>query len=146
MQTNRSSNAFLTGKQMAADFARARGQQNNYNRSRLTYAETFESRTQRLCIKMVELLTAKPRILQLVREFERRGPAKGQDFWQQMLDVMGISCDTPQHQIAHIPTKGPHNHSGKSSAWLGGRLVARAYDWSETIRLSHSDPFHLDRH
>lgn len=79
----------------------------SYDRRRLTYSETFESRFQRSCIKLIELLTAKPRIYRLVQEFEGRGPVKGQAFWDQILDVMGITCTTPSSQIANIPSKGP---------------------------------------
>lgn len=79
----------------------------SYDRSRLTYAETFGTARQQRCIRMIELLTAKPQIYRMVREFEERGPAKGQDFWAQMLDVMGIACETPADQISNIPTSGP---------------------------------------
>ncbi|NET73463.1 MAG: acyltransferase, partial [Sphaerospermopsis sp. SIO1G2] len=35
-----------------------------------------------------------------------RMPAPRQAFWEQMLDVMGISCDTPPAQLANIPDSG----------------------------------------
>lgn len=105
MQSNRTQNPVLIDQQ-SAPVAKANGPQQSYDRTRLTYAETFESRWKRSCIQLIECLTAKPRILRLVREFERRGPAEGQAFWGQMLDVMGITCDTPTEQLTNIPRTG----------------------------------------
>ena len=102
--TDINSTPLTTARALSGQTARARA--SNYDLNRLTYAETFDSAWKRTCIKTIETLTAKPRILRLVKEFERRGPGKGQAFWQQMLDVMGIACETPPDQLAHIPEKG----------------------------------------
>ena len=61
-----------------------------YNRSSLTYSNTFDSPVKRNIIRLIELLTGKIRIARLVRRFERMGSFKGQAFWRATLDVMGI--------------------------------------------------------
>lgn len=106
MQLNRTQDPSLISKQHSVAVAKPHEPHQSYDRRRLTYAETFESRWKRSCIQFIEFLTAKPQILRLVREFERRGPAKGQAFWQQMLDVMGITCDSSEDELANIPETG----------------------------------------
>lgn len=59
-------------------------------------------------------------ILSLIKEFERRGPAKGQAFWQQMLDVMGMACETPPDQLAHVQKDvRPRQSQGQSGPRMG---------------------------
>ena len=78
-----------------------------YNRSSLTYSNTFDSPVKRNIIRLIELLTGKIRIARLVRRFERMGSFKGQAFWRATLDVMGIDLLTPADQLARIPKTGP---------------------------------------
>lgn len=79
-----------------------------YDRRSLTYSNTFESGLKRNTIRLIELLTAKPRIARRVRSFEKRGEIPtGQAFWEGCMDVMGIDIQTPAEQIAKIPKTGP---------------------------------------
>ncbi len=78
-----------------------------YDKSKLSYANTFENSFQRLVIQTMELLTARLRILRRIRRFEAQGVPFGQPFWKQALDSMGIRLLTPQEQIARIPREGP---------------------------------------
>ncbi|MBD0864722.1 MAG: lysophospholipid acyltransferase family protein [Rhodobacteraceae bacterium] len=78
-----------------------------YDRRSLSYASTFEDPAKATVIRILEWMTGKITILRLVREFERRGAPRGQAFWRACLDVMGIELTTPQHQLDHIPPKGP---------------------------------------
>jgi len=96
----------VEGRSLSALTARNDAAAPTYDRSRLTYAATFDSPWKRSCIKLIELLTARPKLSRLVTEFERRGHAEGQAFWDQMLDVLGITCNTPPAQLANIPASG----------------------------------------
>lgn len=78
-----------------------------YDRRRLSYATTFDSRFQRTVVQTMELLTGKLHLLKLIRKFEAMGVPEGQAFWAQALDIMGISLETPQEQIDRIPAEGP---------------------------------------
>tara|TARA_B100001093_G_scaffold119759_1_gene112442 strand:+ start:2508 stop:3407 length:900 start_codon:yes stop_codon:yes gene_type:complete len=78
-----------------------------YDKSRLSYANTFGNPFQRITIKTIELLTARMRLLRKIRRFEANGVPSGQAFWKQALDIMGIKLMTPPEQISRIPPKGP---------------------------------------
>jgi len=78
-----------------------------YDKGRLSYAGTFTDPWKSNTIRTIEWLTAKPKLLSLIRKFERRGAPTGQPFWPQALDIMGIKVGTPPEQIAHIPPTGP---------------------------------------
>jgi putative hemolysin len=79
----------------------------SYDRRRLSYAHTFENPYQVRAIQIMELLTGKLRLLNLIRRFEALNVPVGQGFWKQALDVMGIAMATPDEQIANIPKEGP---------------------------------------
>ena len=81
------------------------GQQ--YDRSALTYSETFDSNVRRVVIRSMEWMTGKVSVIRMVREFEKRPPATGQAFWRAVLDVMRIELKTPEQQLANIPETGP---------------------------------------
>ena len=55
----------------------------------------------------MEWATGKPRLLRLIRRFEREGVDVGQRFWPHALEVMGIALETPDAQVARIPATGP---------------------------------------
>lgn len=78
-----------------------------YDRSRLSYATTFTNPLSSRVIRTMEWLTGKPRLLGLIRRFEREGVEHGQGFWPHALRVMGIDLLTPPEQVAHIPKTGP---------------------------------------
>lgn len=78
-----------------------------YDRRRLSYATTFTNPVQQTIIQAMELLTAKPKLLRLIRRFEAAGVPHGQAFWGQALKVMGIDVQTPAEEIANIPPDGP---------------------------------------
>ncbi len=85
----------------------AQAQSRPYDKRRLSYAGTFSSPFKVGTIRALEWLTAKARLLHLIRKFEKRGAPFGAQFWPQALDVMGIEVTTPPEQIALIPRTGP---------------------------------------
>ena len=78
-----------------------------YDKRNLSYAGTFTNPWKAFGIRSLEWMTGKIPLLRLVRRFERIGPATGQAFWAQALDLMGIDLLTPQSQITKIPLTGP---------------------------------------
>lgn len=78
-----------------------------YDRSSLTYSNTFDSPARRTIIKTIEWFTGKIHIIRMIRKFERQGKFHGQAFWRGALDVMGIDLITPQEQLDNIPNTGP---------------------------------------
>lgn len=78
-----------------------------HDRRSLSYANTFPSPWRRRAIRAVEWATARRRIVARVEAFERRGAPRGQAFWAQALEVMGIEVLTPDAQVARIPREGP---------------------------------------
>jgi putative hemolysin len=84
-----------------------KGDRRVYDRRSLTYANTFPNPWMRGTIKSIEWLTGKVTILRRVRQFERMGEFKGQEFWPATMRVMGIHLRTPQYQLDRIPAEGP---------------------------------------
>jgi len=78
-----------------------------YDKRRLSYAGTFTNPIKANTIRAIEWLTAKPRLLYLIRKFERQGAPHGQPFWPKGLRIMGIDVLTPDVEIARIPPTGP---------------------------------------
>lgn len=78
-----------------------------YDGRRLSYANTFTNPVSRRVIQTMELLTGKFRLLHLIRKFEAKGVPHGQAFWAQALDIMGVTLETPEAEIARIPATGP---------------------------------------
>jgi len=78
-----------------------------YDRGKLSYSGTFTNPVQANIIRVLEWLTGKPRLLYLIRKFEKEGVETGQEFFAHALRVMGIDLQTPAEQIARIPAKGP---------------------------------------
>jgi len=78
-----------------------------YDKGRLSYAGTFTNPWKANTIRAIEWITAKWKLLRLIRKFEKRGAPVGQAFWPQALDIMGITVTTPPEQIARIPKEGP---------------------------------------
>lgn len=82
-------------------------QQAPYDKRKISYANTFRNPWKANTIRALEWATGKIPLLRMVRRFERMGPAEGQAFWRQALDIMGISLLTPAAEIARIPASGP---------------------------------------
>ncbi|MEL6609809.1 MAG: lysophospholipid acyltransferase family protein [Pseudomonadota bacterium] len=78
-----------------------------YDKRKLSYAGTYNSRWQSILIRTLEWCTGKITLLRRIRAFERMGPATGQKFWQQARGLMQIDLRTPREQIEHIPATGP---------------------------------------
>ncbi len=97
-----------------------------YDRSELTYANSFPQMGKRIFIKTVETFTARFRLLYHMRHWENN-PNKNPHFWTSVLDEMDIQVETPTDQLENIPDKGPivvvcnHPHGlvdGLVLAWL----------------------------
>lgn len=78
-----------------------------YDGRRLSYSTTFTNPWKVFAIRTLEWMTAKFYLLRCIRAFERQGVPKGQAFFAQALEVMGISLQTPADEIANIPPTGP---------------------------------------
>ena len=102
-----------------------------FDRSRLSYATTFDDPWRAGAIRGIEWATGKARLLRLVRRFEAEGIPHGHAFWERALDVMGIDVLTPAREVERIPATGPvvvvanHPHGlvdGMVMAELVGRV------------------------
>lgn len=78
-----------------------------YDMRRLSYAGTFQNPFKATAIRVIEWLTAKPKLLSMARSFERSGAPFGAPFWPKAVKHMGIRIDTPDNEIANIPATGP---------------------------------------
>jgi putative hemolysin len=78
-----------------------------YDMRRLSYAGTFKNPLKAGTIRVIEWLTAKVQLLQLIRAFEKSGAPFGAPFWPKAIRHMGIRIDTPPDEIARIPPTGP---------------------------------------
>ncbi|MCX7889646.1 MAG: lysophospholipid acyltransferase family protein [Rhodobacteraceae bacterium] len=74
---------------------------------RLSYAGTFKNPIKANAIRTIEWLTAKPTLLRMIRDFERKGAPFGSPFWPKAIRHMGIDILTPPEEIARIPPTGP---------------------------------------
>lgn len=77
-----------------------------YDKGRLSYAGTFSNPWKANTIRVIEWVTAKWRLLYLIRKFEREGAPFGSPFWPKAIKQMGIRIDTPPEEIARIPATG----------------------------------------
>ncbi len=78
-----------------------------YDRSSLTYSNSFDAPLTAAVIRGIEWMTGKLSIIRMIRDFERRGAPTGQPFWRASLDTMGIDLLTPDAQLENIPLDGP---------------------------------------
>ena len=78
-----------------------------YDKRKLSYANTFPNPWQANTIRAIEWVTGKPRLLRMIRRFEKSGVPEGQEFWGKALRAMGLDIQTPDEQIGRIPRDGP---------------------------------------
>ncbi|MEM9436246.1 MAG: lysophospholipid acyltransferase family protein [Pseudomonadota bacterium] len=78
-----------------------------YDKRKLSYAGTFTNPWQAGIIRAMEWCTGKITLLRRIRQFERIGPATGQNFWKQARGLMKIDLQTPRVEIERIPATGP---------------------------------------
>ncbi len=103
---------------------------NKYDMRRLSYAGTFTNPAKVVTIRAIEWITAKVKLLQMIRSFEKSGAPVGVTFWSKAVAHMGIRIDTPPEEIARIPKTGPvvvvanHPH-GLVDGMIMGELVSR---------------------
>ncbi len=79
----------------------------HYDRGVLSYATSFDSPIRSGFIRSVEWMTGKLQVVRMIREFERRGPYQGQEFWTSALDVLGVDIQTPAEELEKLPASGP---------------------------------------
>ncbi len=103
---------------------------NKYDMRRLSYAGTFTNPAKVITIRALEWLTAKVKLLSMIRSFEKSGAPVGVAFWTKAVRHMGIRIDTPPEEIARIPATGPvvvvanHPH-GLVDGMIMAELVSR---------------------
>ena len=101
-----------------------------YDMRRLSYAGTFSNPFKAGSIRLIEWITAKVTLLQLIRKFEASGAPFGAPFWPKAIRTMGIDIQTPAAEIAQIPASGPvvlvanHPH-GLVDGMIMAEIVAR---------------------
>ena len=101
-----------------------------YDRRRLTYSNTFDSRAKAYTIRAIEWLTGKVTIIRMLRQFQKKAPHEPREFWGDALDVMQIELQTPRDQIERIPAEGPviivsnHPH-GMVDGMVMSHLISR---------------------
>ncbi|MFK5996749.1 MAG: lysophospholipid acyltransferase family protein [Rhodobacterales bacterium] len=97
-----------------------------YDKSQLTYANSFPHLGKRIFIKTVETLTARFQLLYHMHHWENN-PDKNPHFWTSIFDEMDIKVIAAPEQIDNIPATGPivvvcnHPHGlvdGLVVAWL----------------------------
>lgn len=101
-----------------------------YDMRRLSYAGTFKNPVKVLTIRSLEWMTAKVKLLRMIRSFEKSGAPVGVTFWPKAIRHMGIRIDTPPEEIARIPKTGPvvvvANHpSGLVDGMIMAEMVSR---------------------
>ena len=92
---------------MAPPAVPLRDTEQRYDMRRLSYAGTFTNPFKAGSIRAIEWLTAKLKLLSMIRSFERSGAPVGVAFWSKAIRHMGIRIDTPDEEIARIPKTGP---------------------------------------
>ena len=92
---------------MAPRAVSRQGAERRYDMRRLSYAGTFTNPFKAGSIRTIEWLTAKLKLLSMIRSFERSGAPVGVAFWSKAIRHMGIRIDTPPEEIARIPATGP---------------------------------------
>jgi putative hemolysin len=101
-----------------------------YDMRRLSYAGTFTNPVKANTIRAIEWMTAKPKLLSMIRSFEKSGAPFGAPFWPKAIRHMGIVIETPPEEIALIPPTGPlvvaSNHpSGLVDGMVLAEMVSR---------------------
>ena len=77
-----------------------------FDRSELTYANSFPQFYKRWFIMFIEAITARYYLLYKMRKWERN-PNKHPDFWYSVLEEMNIKLTTSKEEIDRIPAEGP---------------------------------------
>lgn len=129
-----------TTSDSVSDASNPAGSVHVLNRGALSYANTFESPVKRTIVHLIEWLTGKIVIINMVRRFEKGGPYEGSAFWVAALKIMGIRIKTPEDQLDHIPQTGPvilvanHPHGMVDGMVLAGLLGKRREDYKILTR------------
>lgn len=103
-----------------------------YDKSELTYANSFPQFSKRWFIKVIEILTARYYLLYKMRRWER-AKNKNPDFWASILEEMNIELTTPLEDIKRIPASGSliiisnHPH-GLIDGLVMARLISQVRD------------------
>lgn len=103
-----------------------------YDKSELTYANSFPQWYKRFFIKTVEWTTARPFLYRRMRRFQNNRSV-GHQFWKDVLDEMNIQLMTPDADYKRIPSKGPviivsnHPH-GLIDGLVMGTMLSKVRD------------------
>jgi len=101
-----------------------------YDRSQLTYSNSFPVWRKRMFILALETLTARFPLLFRMRKWEKN-PNKNPDFWASVMEEIDIDVPVTQDDLSRIPTSGSlvivsnHPHGlidGLVIAWLVSRV------------------------
>ena len=103
-----------------------------YDKSELTYANSFPQFYKRWFIKSVEWMTARMYLYRRMREFSDNR-SEGAEFWRDALNHMNIELDIPESDFKKIPSEGPlvivsnHPH-GLVDGVVMGRILSKVRD------------------
>ena len=109
-----------------------------YDKSELTYANSFPQFYKRWFIKAVEWSTARINLYRRMRSFQAKDRSEGAEFWQAVLDEMNIELAIPDADYKRIPSEGPlvivsnHPH-GLIDGIVMGTILSKVRDDFEIL-------------